>query len=57
MFKLYIKYNGKYTTYFNCYGFLYSVGGHRLYVKTKENGKIITRTYYTKLIENITILL
>lgn len=55
MFKLYFNYNGKDIALKNCYGFLFSVGGRRMYVKIKENGHIVTRTYYTKLVENFMI--
>lgn len=55
MFKLYFNYNGKDIALYHCYGFLFSVGGRRMYVKIKENGHIITRTYYTKLVENFMI--
>jgi len=52
MFKLYFNYNGKDIALSNCYGFSFSPKGRKLYVKIKKSERIITYTYFTKLIEN-----
>lgn len=52
MFKLYFNYNGKDIALSNCYGFSFSPKVRKLYVKIKKSERIITYTYFTKLIEN-----
>ncbi len=48
MFKLYFNYHDKDVALLDCYGFSFSPTGRIMYVKRKENGRIITQSYYTK---------
>ncbi len=52
MFKLYFDYNGKDIAHTNCYGFSFSPQKRKMYVKIKKDERIITQTYFTKLIKN-----
>lgn len=53
MFKVYFNYNGKDIALYDCYGLSFSPARRNMYVKVKENGRLITHSYYTRLVQNL----